>query len=125
MLGLFRPNIEKLKEKRDIEKLVKALHHKDPVIRRKAAEALGTLRDKKAIKPLVEALKDEEWEVRWEAAKALKNIGFKEATKSFVGVLGEALKKSGHIRDEAESLLKSFKGDEVQLIKKLRGKLQS
>ena len=35
------PNIEKLKEKRDVEGLIKALRHKDAKIRCDAAEALA------------------------------------------------------------------------------------
>ena len=40
------PNIEKLKEKRDVKGLIKALSHKEWNIRRDAAKALGELNDR-------------------------------------------------------------------------------
>jgi len=53
MRGLFKPNIEKMKIKKDTEGLIKALSNKDYGIKIEAAEALGEIGDKKAIDALV------------------------------------------------------------------------
>ncbi len=48
------PNINKLKARRDISGLIKALHHKkDPEVREKAVDALGELGDREATQPLL------------------------------------------------------------------------
>lgn len=110
LFGLFGPpNIEKLKEKGDVEGLIKALRHDDGVVRLRAqsaladlgdmvvepliaaledkessvrggaAGALGDLRDARAVEPLIAALKDKEYWVREAAAVALRRIGGEEA----------------------------------------------
>jgi HEAT repeat protein len=48
-MGLFKPDIEKLKKNKDITGLEKALGNKDPVIRRKAIEAIGEIDNREAI----------------------------------------------------------------------------
>jgi HEAT repeat protein len=52
---LFRPDVKKLEEMRDVEGLIFVLlHEKDyPDARQKAAEALGRIGDKRAIEPLI------------------------------------------------------------------------
>ena len=55
---LFKPNVEKLKEKRDFRGLIKALRHKERDIQSKASEALIVI-GKPAIDPLIQVLKDE------------------------------------------------------------------
>jgi HEAT repeat protein len=68
------PNIEKLKEKGDLDGLTRALRHKYYYIRRDAAEALGELGHSRAVEPLVAALKDEDT-VRKAAVQALAKLG--------------------------------------------------
>jgi len=60
IFGLFgKPNIEKLKAKRDVNGLIEALgYEKDEDIRKNAALALGDLDDSAAIDPLITALQD-------------------------------------------------------------------
>jgi len=70
----FKPSVEKLKEKKDVAGLIKALRHNDVSIRRKAARALGDLKAKDAVDALVEALSDEDVDVRIEVVRALKKI---------------------------------------------------
>ncbi len=69
------PNIEKLKRKRDVKGLLKALDHKDPFIQLQAAnglEELGTA----AARPLISvALFDGNAEVRQAATEALRKLG--------------------------------------------------
>jgi HEAT repeat protein len=75
MFGLFKPNIEKMERKKDIEGLIKALgYRKDSVVRVKAAMALGRIGGKSILDSLAEALKDEDSNVRKAAEKALSKI---------------------------------------------------
>ncbi len=64
-----------LTENDDLESLLTALRDANPVIRARAADALGGLHDKRAIKPLLEALRDAEWTVRSSATVALVCLG--------------------------------------------------
>lgn len=59
-MALFRPpNIEKLKAKRDVKKLIKATYYfKNDEIRKKAYEALGEIDNKEARTVLLKELKD-------------------------------------------------------------------
>jgi HEAT repeat protein len=75
IMGLFKPNVPKLAEKKDVPGLIKALAHKDPEIRAAAANALGELRDGTAVVSLVSCLRDRELKVWREAAEALVKIG--------------------------------------------------
>jgi PAS domain S-box-containing protein len=73
ILDLFKPDVVKLKRKKDIEGLVKALDCKDRDVRRdvmKALEELGEL----AIKPLTHLMEDVDGEIRLGAAEALGRI---------------------------------------------------
>lgn len=69
------PNIEKLKEKRDLDGLLKALTHKDAATRRKAVEALGDLGDYRSVGALTDALGDEDADVRQAARETLRKFG--------------------------------------------------
>lgn len=70
---MFKPNVEKLKEKREVVGLIKALEYKeDPYVRKEAAEALGEIGDKRAVDPLIKALKDKD--VCEYATRALEEI---------------------------------------------------
>ena len=77
-MGLFGPpNIEKMKVKRNVKGLIKALgYQKDKLIRQHAAEALGFIGDTHAIEPLIATLKDNDRWVRDEAADALNKLGW-------------------------------------------------
>ena len=52
-LSLFKPNVEKLKKKRDVKGLIKALEYKNVDVRIKAVEALGEIKDERAVEPLI------------------------------------------------------------------------
>lgn len=82
------PDIDKLKEKRKVKNLIKALTFQDDNwVRINAARALGEIGDSRAVIPLIAAL-DDETLVRDAAAKALYEI----AGSSAVEPLLEALK---------------------------------
>jgi hypothetical protein len=76
-MALFGPpNVEKMKAKRDVEGLIKALgYQKDGSVRMLAAGALGQMRDPRAVQPLIAALKDSDRHVPETAAEALVKIG--------------------------------------------------
>jgi len=99
-MGFFKPNIEKMRTRQDVEGLIKALKHKDVRVRGGAAVALERLEWKPrddiekvhyliakrewndlaglggpAVESLIQALKDEDQDVRTGAAEALRKIG--------------------------------------------------
>ncbi len=73
MSFLFRPNVDKLKERRDVEGLIKALgYQRNEEVRRQAAVALGDIHSSFAVQPLINLLStDPSWHVRSAAAGAL------------------------------------------------------
>ena len=89
MPGIFKPNVGRMKEKRDIDGLAKALKHKDVAIRRGAAEALGHLRDARAVEPLIQALNDADTDVRRSAAQALEDMKDARAVEPLVQTLND------------------------------------
>ncbi len=103
-IGIFdrKPNIGKMKAKKDVQGLIKALKHKDNNIRWEAAEALGKTKDARAVEPLNNALKDEEESVRKVAKKALGKIEVKK--KSTVKPDLEKLREKKE-REEADRLV--------------------
>lgn len=74
LFDLFRPDVQKLQNQRDIKGLRAALHHKDSQIRAHAAYALGELREKSASAELQNLLLTDTSDVRRESALALGNI---------------------------------------------------
>lgn len=120
---MFKPNVEKLKEKRDVKGLINALSHKDWGVRNGAAEALRKI-GKPAVEPLIQLLKDESAGVLQEkAAGILGEIGDTRAVEPLILVLENdlnlcilrqaAAESLGKIRDQraVESLIKVL--DEV------------
>ena len=108
-MGLFEPNIEKMRAKNDVKGLIKALKSnnlrvlgavedaledigrrtsepfiealgdKDAGVRSGAAWILGNIKDASTVEPLIEILKDEDKNVRWLAVAALGDIGDERA----------------------------------------------
>ncbi len=88
-MGIFsrKPNIEKLKAKRDVEGLISALNYRrDHDVRIEAAIALGEIRDERAVEPLIEALKAD-WILVAKAAWALGEIGDVRAVEPLIPAL--------------------------------------
>jgi HEAT repeat protein len=76
-MGLFGPpNIERLKAKRDVPALIRALvgHHNDRVVRMAAADALGEVGDMRAFPALEATIKDPDEGVRQAAARAVLKV---------------------------------------------------
>lgn len=86
---LFKPNVEKLESRSNVQGLIKALGYKEAKVRSDAAEALGRLKDNNTVVPLVlHALKDGDSGVlRQAAAEALGRIGDPCAVEPLIAVL--------------------------------------
>jgi HD-GYP domain-containing protein (c-di-GMP phosphodiesterase class II) len=55
----IKPNIDKLKAKQDVPRLIELLEEKDREIRRSAVQALGELKDARAVVPLISLLEND------------------------------------------------------------------
>jgi HEAT repeat protein len=85
------PNIVKLKARRDVKGLIKALGYpKNVPIRQRAAQALGRLADASAVDALILALHDTDKDVRVNAAQALGIIGSVRAVEPLITALRDA-----------------------------------
>jgi HEAT repeat protein len=70
------PNVERLKRRRDVRKLVKALHYQpDELVRREAALALGEVGDRQVVAVLIEVMASDVCPVAGAAATSLRSIG--------------------------------------------------
>ena len=74
-MGFFKPNIQKMRTRQDVEGLIKVLKHKDEWVRGEAAESLGVIGDARAVDPLIQALKDKDDYVRRQSAESLGVLG--------------------------------------------------
>jgi HEAT repeat protein len=72
-----------------VEPLIHALRDNASEVRKRAAEALGTIGDKRAVEPLVQALKDEYRDVNRSAAEALGTIRDANAVELIIQALGD------------------------------------
>jgi HEAT repeat protein len=86
------PNVEKMRQKKDVKGLIKALgDEKDSDVRGNAAQALGTIGDARAVEPLIiRALGDSDYRVRWNAAEAIGTIGDARAVEPLIRALGDS-----------------------------------
>jgi epoxyqueuosine reductase len=81
--ALFPPNVQKLKAKRDVTGLLKAMQSSSEEIRKEAAAALGELEVKEAVPALVACLRNDGRRlVRVAAAVALGKIGGEQAEEA-------------------------------------------
>jgi len=76
-MGLFKPNIEKLKTKRDIKGLKRALKNRDVSIRKQVINALEEIGDTSTIEILVTALMDKDKEIRYRVTEIFSKMGWK------------------------------------------------
>jgi HEAT repeat protein len=70
---LRQKKIDDMKQRNDIDGLVKAL--RSPLLGKKAARALGEIADDRVVEPLIRALGDQRQDVRKTAAEALGKVG--------------------------------------------------
>lgn len=83
-MSLFGPNIKKMKEKMDIEGLIKELKNKDTKVRLEVAKALSELQH---IGGLIEALKNDNPEVRIQAIRTIENTNEPDVRKALIELL--------------------------------------
>lgn len=97
-MSLFGPpNVEKMKAKKDVRGLIKALgYRKDAGVRKAATMALVEIREP-AIDPLIAALKEENEVVRQGAVEALVKIG-EPAIEPLIAALKEYFIREGAAR---------------------------
>ncbi|MDH5362206.1 MAG: HEAT repeat domain-containing protein, partial [Aigarchaeota archaeon] len=94
-MPLFRPNIEKMEKKRDLKGLIRALDHKDSVIKSRAVDALVRI-GTPAVGPVIEALRNEGDGVRWELVVTLRRIGDARAVEPLVQALKDEDRRVRH-----------------------------
>jgi len=81
------PNVEKMKAKRDVNGLIKALdYEKASEVRHAAAKALGEIGDTRAVEPLIARLNDNEVDMRKNVVEALGKIGDARAVQPLIAV---------------------------------------
>lgn len=85
------PPIKKMKARRDIKGLTRALRD-DRKRAQRAARALGELGNRRATRPLLGALKSKHEEVRMAAAEAIGAIGDERATEPLLALLQSSRK---------------------------------
>ncbi len=114
MCPFFKPNVKKMRERKDVSGLIEALKHKDVTVRMNAAYALGDIGAKRAVEPLIEALKDV-FGVKMAAATALGDLHDERAIEPL-----EALKMVGGLEGNAAAVaLARIRRDAQQLIEAL------
>jgi HEAT repeat protein len=88
-MGFFGPpDVHKLKEKGDVNGLIRALGYRQAaLVRQQAAQALGEFNASSAVAPLIKALGDDEYKVVKAALAALVNLGSPEAYLPMLAVL--------------------------------------
>jgi HEAT repeat protein len=85
-----RPNVSKMKDKRDVEGLIKALEFKrDVEVRREAIHALGAICDARAVEPLIKVLMDPDDTMRLAALNAMGNIRGERALEALIAQLAD------------------------------------
>ncbi len=112
--------IGRLRDKRFIKPLIKALRNKAVDVRINAAKAIGRLRlrDKRLIGPLIKALGDDDYGVHFWASRAIIKLGFKN--EMFVLPLIKALRnKKAIIRYSAAKLIGKLGLKDKRFIKPL------
>ncbi|MGZ4885891.1 MAG: HEAT repeat domain-containing protein [Halobacteriota archaeon] len=96
------PNVDKMRDQKDIEGLISALKDDDSTVRYQAVKALEELRDLRAVGPLTNTLRDETMAVRARAAEALGRLGDGRAVEPLGRALGDA---SANVRYTAAEAL--------------------
>jgi len=97
-MPIFTPNIDRLRERRNIKGLIKALEHEDSSVQTAAARALGRLRARQAVEGLATLLTHWDDSVQVAGAEALGRTGHYKAVPPLLFLLKERNKR---VRDAA------------------------
>ena len=106
LFDFLKPNVEKMKAKKNVKGLIKVLGHRDYHLRASAAFALGETGDARAVEPLIASLKDSASFVCIYAAGALGKIGDARGVEPLIaifkdvrlGMAARALDEIGNVR---------------------------
>ncbi len=115
-MALFETNVPKLKDKRDIKGLIKALNSRSMQVQTDAARALGNLYARDAVDPLIIALTNWNPDLQITAAVALGEIGSPKAIKPLLFALKE---KNTELREKVVEALGKIGFDAIDPLIKL------
>lgn len=118
MFSFLKPDINKMRNSKDIDGLIKALRHQDIRIRMNAAYAIGDVGDRKGVEPLIEVLKDpiQGWGIRMVAATSLGKLHDERAIEPLEAL---ATGKDTTAADAATIAIARIRGDAPSLIEAL------
>ncbi|MBU0769113.1 MAG: HEAT repeat domain-containing protein [Proteobacteria bacterium] len=102
-MGFFKPNVEKLIARKDIQGLIQAAQHKNEQISQKALDAIRGLSDAGDVDLLIGTLKSDLLPLRLAAAEALGRIG---DSKAFAPLVHAAWKE----KERPQLLFKALEG---------------
>ena len=98
-MRFFKPNVQKLEERRDVPGLIKALTHRNQDVRDAAAKALGHIGDAQAANPLVAALKEDVRRIlRTEARQSQDEVEFAKALDPTASLARQAALRRDSVR---------------------------
>jgi HEAT repeat protein len=110
----MRKKVAKLREKKNVRGLIKALSYQDSwAVRDDAAEALGDILDVQAVEPLIATLKDIHRDVRRHAAEALGKIGDIRAVEPLIATLKD---QESVVRKVAQEALVKLGRASIELV---------
>lgn len=101
----FRVDVQRLKERGDIDGVLKALGHKESDIRLQAVRVLGELGNPRAVEPLMASLEDSDRAVRAEAVRALQRLADPRAVEPLLAALEDSY---NDVRAEAARALQQL-----------------
>lgn len=104
-MGPLGPNLDKLRKRGDVRRLIDALDHRDDEVRFRAALALGGVTNPVAFGDLVGALRHPRSDVRLYAALALGRMGDPRAESHLIHLLND---ESGRARESAARALQAL-----------------
>ncbi len=86
-LKLFKPNIEKFKEKRDVNRLIKLLTYNDVELLMRAVSALGEIGGEECVELFIQLLSHRDVELRKKVVFSLENIATRVEEENLIGVV--------------------------------------
>lgn len=118
MFSFLKPDVNKMRNGKDIDGLIKALKHQDIGIRMNAAYAIGDVGDRKGVEPLIELLKDpiQGWGIKMAAATSLGKLHDERAIEALEAL---ATGKDSISADAAIIAIARIRGDAPSLIEAL------
>jgi hypothetical protein len=101
------PDIQGMRDRRDVDGLVGALWNDELDVRARAMDALAELKDRRAVGLLLDRLRDPRWDVRWSAAEALGRMGDPGAVQPLRAAAGD---ENALVRAVAKDSIRALAG---------------